>query len=270
MIRLDAHTHMDGYKTADLQQALTELADHRILAISTSMDVPSYERGLKIAERSKMVMPTFGIHPWSAPRYADRLNTINPLIESSPMLGEIGLDYYYVSDRSSYPLQRKVFSHFLAAAREQDKIINIHTKGAEKESADMLQEYGIKRAIVHWYSGPFHTFDRLLDMGAYFTVGVEIEYSSDIKAIARDIPLSRLLTETDSPGGITYETGRLGMPRDLLDVIRQLAELKGSTVPKITEAVYENFVRLTQKDARLAPFCDNSGLSATGAAPSVN
>jgi len=267
MIHLDAHAHMDGYKKADLSQALTEIAHHRILTISTAMDTQSYNRASDIAGMSPMVIPTFGIHPWLAPKYADRLEELDPYIDRSPMLGEIGLDYYYVSDRKSYPMQRKVLGYFLEAARKQDKIVNLHTKGAERDILDMLQEYGIRRAVVHWYSGPFDTFDKLLDLGAYFTVGVEIASSSHIKAIAGDIPLGRMLTETDNPSGITYETGSIGMPRDLLDVIRQLAELRDMTAAGVAEAVYANFVQLIGSDPRLVPY-HSSVLGSAGRIPS--
>jgi TatD DNase family protein len=90
---IDAHAHLDQYEDKALDAALDEMEAHRILTIANSMDVPSYQRHVEIAERCKWVLPTFGIHPWRAFRYAIRRIDVRPYIKESPMLGEIGLDY---------------------------------------------------------------------------------------------------------------------------------------------------------------------------------
>ena len=249
---IDAHAHMDAYDEKTMSLALAEVSEHRILTVSTSMDIPSYERASQIAEACDWILPIFGIHPWFAKDYACRLEELNPYIEQSPMIGEIGLDYYYVSDRESYPAQRKVFKHFLAAAREQDKIVNIHSKGAEKDILELLRQFGIKRTIVHWYSGSFDVFDDLVGLDAYFTVGVEMAHSSHIKAIAKDIPMDRLLTETDNPGGMTYQNGNVGLPHHIMDVVQALAGLRDVSVEAMAQTVRSNFAELVREDPWLA------------------
>jgi TatD DNase family protein len=104
----------------------------QIFTVATAMDLPSYLELQKIGERSKLVLPTFGIHPRRAAEYADRLPEISRHSESSPAIGEIGLDFHWVNDTSTYPAQRKVLEYFIAAAREQKKFVNLHTKGGEK------------------------------------------------------------------------------------------------------------------------------------------
>ena len=84
---IDAHAHLDKYEEA-LEAALAEIEQHRIFTISNSMDLPSYHHNLEIAEKRDWVLPTFGIHPWNAPTYADCLSELSPLIERSPVLGE--------------------------------------------------------------------------------------------------------------------------------------------------------------------------------------
>jgi len=86
------------------------------------------------------------------------------------MIGEVGLDHYFVEDAATYPAQKKVFEYLLGAAGEQDKIVTLHTKGAEGEVLEALDRYGIRRAIVHWYSGPLDILRGLVARGAYFTV----------------------------------------------------------------------------------------------------
>ena len=250
-VLIDAHSHLDRYQEA-LESALEEIAQHRIFTISNSMDLPSYWRNLEIGSLCEFVLPTFGVHPWNASEYADRLADLNEAIEQSPMLGEIGLDHYFVDDASQYPAQRKVFEFFLAAAGEQGKIVNLHTKGAEDDVLHLLNRYDIQRAIVHWYSGPLGVFHELVVRGAYFTIGVEVLYSDHIRTIARELPAERLLTETDNPGGPKGFIGSLGMPLLIRDVVRALAELRNTTAPAIVQTVHANFARLIRDDPWLS------------------
>jgi TatD DNase family protein len=248
---IDAHAHLDRYGDA-LEPALEEITQHRIFTISNSMDLPSYRRNLEIGERCERILPTFGVHPWNAPEYAGRLEDLSQAIGQSPMLGEIGLDYYFVDDASQYPAQREVFEFFLAAAKEQGKIVNVHTKGAESDVLHLLDRYDLRRAIVHWYSGPFDVFRELVARGTYFTIGVEVLYSEHIQTIARELPSEQLLTETDNPGGPGPFIGGPGMPLVVRDVVQGLAEPRKTTAEIITQTVQANFIRLIQDDPWLS------------------
>ena len=248
---IDAHAHLDQYAD-ELESVLDEIRRHRICTVSTSMDIPSYTRNVEIGTLCEFVVPTFGVHPWNAPEYVERLEELTTAIEKSPMLGEIGLDYHYVSDASQYPAQRPVFEFFLAAARDQKKIVNVHTKGAEGEVLHLLDRYEIERAIVHWYSGPLDVFRQLAARGTYFTVGVEVLRSEHIRAIARELPWPQLLTETDTPGAQQGLTGVSGMPLVVRDVVQALAELRGTTTDSIIQTVHGNFARLIRDDPWLS------------------
>jgi TatD DNase family protein len=252
---IDAHAHLDRYGE-ELQAAIDEIKEHNILTIAVAMDLPSYERSLEIAELSELALPIFGVHPKRAPQYADRLRELANFIERSPMIGEIGLDFHWVEDQAQYPAQRKVLEYFLAAAREQKKIVNLHTKGAEREILDLLERYDIRRAIVHWYSGPMDIFRALIDHGAYFTVGVEVFSSESIQAIARAVPEGQLLTETDNPGGLKWLRGVVGMPREIKKVIQAIAALRQSPPEAIEKTVCENLTRLMAADPWLTAVHD--------------
>jgi len=244
---IDAHAHLDKYGDV-LDQALDEIEQQRIFTIATAMDVPSYVQLQTLGARSPLILPTFGIHPRRAPEYADRLTGLLPFIERSPAIGEIGLDFHWVKDTSTYPAQTKVLEYFLAAAREQKKFVNLHTKGAEKEILRLLERYDIKRAIVHWYSGPLNILRELIAFGAYFTVGVEVCFSDTIKAIAREIPERLLLTETDNPGGLKWLQGAVGMPVEIEKVVDTLGALRQASSESVARTVQENLVRLMDSD----------------------
>ena len=244
---IDAHAHVDKYGE-DLDAALKEITERRIFTIATAMDLPSYKALRSIAERCDLVLATFGIHPRRAPEYANRLRELNPYIEASPAIGEIGLDFHWVKDRSEYSAQLKVLEYFLAAAREQNKFVNLHTKGAEKKILELLEHYDVKRAIIHWYSGPLDVFRAMAQFGAYFTVGVEVLYSDTIRAIAKEIPDHLLLTETDNPGGLKWLKGVVGMPKDIEKVVDAIAGVRSASPVSIIRTIHENCLQMMKDD----------------------
>ena len=248
---IDAHAHLNRYEDK-LESALEEINQNRIFTLSNSMDLPSYKQNLEIGRRCDLVLPTFGIHPWNAPEYADQLKDLKDAVEQTPIIGEIGLDYHSAEYAFQFSAQRKVFEFFLGAAKEQNKIVNLHTRGAEKEVLILLKEYEIQRAIIHWYSGPLDLLDKLMNSGAYFTIGVELLDSEHIRTIAQMLPMERLLTETDNPGGQMWVKGILGMPSVIKEVIRVLAEGKNTTEQVIIQTVEINFARLIRDDPWLS------------------
>jgi TatD DNase family protein len=248
---IDAHSHLDLYEEA-LEPALQEIRQHSIFTVSNSLGLESYQHNLDIAGQCDWVLPIFGVHPWFAPQHADRLEDLGAAIEQSSMLGEIGLDYYFVEDASQYPAQRKVFEFFLQAAAEQGKIVHLHTKGAEQEVLELLDRHGVERAVVHWYSGPLDILKQWKARGAYFTVGIEVRYSPHIQEIARQVPAEQLLTETDNPGGPKSLIGGLGMPSLIQDVVQELAAVRSTTAEAIVQSVHANFRQLIGDDPRLS------------------
>jgi TatD DNase family protein len=248
---IDAHAHLDRFAHAGqggLESALDEIARHRILTISNSMDLPSYERNQAIAARSDRILPTMGIHPWNAPQVVDRLDELAPVIEASPMLGEVGLDFHWVKDPREYPAQRRVLAYFLAAAERQNKVVNLHTKGAEEEILELLDRYDLPRVIVHWYSGPLDVLQSLASRRVYFTIGFEVQHSAHIQRIAQLVPGGQLLTETDNPGGPKSQLGRPGTPSLIKDVVRGLAGVRNCSPAAVQETVRANLERLIGDD----------------------
>ena len=203
-----------------------------------------------------------GKHAWqtgglTAPPYwgepvSTRLDDLSEAIEQSPMIGEIGLDHYFVQDTSTYPARRKVLEFFLGAAREQEKITSLHTKGAEREVLELLDQYDIPRVIVHWYSGPLDIFRKMVARGVYFTVGIEVVYSEHIQTIAQEIPSRQLLTETDNPGGPKGFVGGPGMPVLVKDVVQGVAEARRTTTEAIIQTVQANLLELIRDDQRFS------------------
>ena len=215
------------------------------------MDMDSFRETLRISDLEPLVLPSFGIHPWEAPKFSEDLEALDPLAQKAPMLGEVGLDFHFIKDEDQYPAQRAVFDFFIGTAETRGLILNIHTKGAEKEVLSHLRGRGLRGVVIHWYSGPLDIFRELAARGLYFTVGVEVLYSEHIQTIAQEIPLGRLLTETDNPGGPKGYIGGPGMPILVRKVVRGIAKVKNTTVEAITQAVYANLLQLLRETPKL-------------------
>jgi TatD DNase family protein len=244
---IDTHAHLDKYDS-QLPQVIEEIERDEIFTISVSMDPKGYAKSKAIDEQTGWTLSTFGVHPWNAPAFHTQLEALQPLIDSSPMLGEIGLDYHFVPEAENHALQRKVFRHLARQGVLQNKILNVHSKGAEADVGRILGELEVRRGIIHWYAGPVEQLHALAEKGMYFTVGVEVLFSATIQEIARRIPSSLLLTETDNPGGYGWLAGQPGMPSIIVAVVRKLAEIRGWSVEETQAIVLENFLRLAGDD----------------------
>ncbi|MGH8911285.1 MAG: TatD family hydrolase [Acidimicrobiia bacterium] len=248
---VDAHAHLDKYDNDQIGEVLADIERRRILTLSVSVDPESFTRTESIAARSPLVVPSFGIHPENAPLFADSLTTVEELAVRAPMIGEIGLDHRFVDDETQYGPQREVFASLLEWAGAQGKVVNLHCSGAEGETLDMLASHRIRRAIVHWYSGPLDVLSDLIAAGYLFTVGVEVLHSVHIQRVAQLIPDGQLLTETDNPGGLGWLTGEIGRPSHLAQVLEELGRLRAVQAAELMSIIHGNLARLVQDDPHL-------------------
>jgi TatD DNase family protein len=255
---IDAHCHLDRFEE-NLGHALQQIEQHRILTISNSMDILSYKENVKIATTSDFILPIFGVHPWNASEYVGRLKDLDQAISESPIIGEIGLDYYFVNETSLYDDQREVFEYLLRAANSEKKIVIVHTKGAENETFQLLRQYNIERVIIHWYSGPWHILEAMVEHGFYFTIGVEVMFSQHIQNIAGYLPSKLILTETDNPGGYKSITGTVGTPLLIEKVVEKTAEIRGTSKQTIITTVRDNLIRIGGDDPWLAKLPSSIG-----------
>lgn len=251
---IDAHAHLDKYDDDEIDVVLAAIERQGILTMSVSVDVASFERAEAIAARSSLVVPGFGIHPWAAPELMDSLAGLEDLAVRSPLIGEIGLDYRFVTDAACYGPQRQVFANLLELAQDQNKLVNVHCAGAERDTADMLRSHRTERAIIHWYSGPLDILSQLIASGFMFTIGVEVLYSDHIRDVAQAIPTDQLLTETDNPGGSHWLTGKRGYPPLITDIASELARIRGVHREELLATVNSNMAQLLEDDRHLEPW----------------
>ncbi len=253
---LDAHLHLHRY-TGDVAPVLAEIRRRRVFSIAVADDPESHARTLELGGDEVLVLPAFGVHPARATEWAGRLDELLGPLDSVAMVGDIGLDRHAATNADSHPAQDAVCEFLLVEAKRRDLVVNLHTKAAEERIVSALRRHDVRRVIVHRYAGPVRAFRDLVDLGAYFSVGVGVLHDDTACAIAAEVPTERLLTATDNPGVRTLPPGTLppggeeGRPSLLIDVQRALARVRGVPVRDLQDQVRANFERLIVDDERL-------------------
>lgn len=237
---IDAHNHMDLYGD-NLETALDMISKHNIITLGCSMDEDSYLFTKQLSINNPNIIPCFGIHPWKAYENFKDMDRFDEYIKESRVIGEVGLDYHWVTDKNQYPMMRKVFKYFLEKSKDYNKLINIHTKGAEAEVLENIKKYRVRPPIIHWYSGELDVLKGMLDYGCYFTISVDIEHSKLTREIVKVLPLDRLLTETDGPTSLEWVKGEYGYPLEVQNIVKQISLIKNIPYAEVKEDISDNF-----------------------------
>ncbi len=254
---VDVHNHFTYYQE-DLDGALVDIRENGVLMVSVSTDIPSYKETLEVASRSDLILPVFGVHPMVAHEHMNQLDEISRLADDALMLGEIGLDRKWTKDASQYPAQKKLLETFLESAQRNDKIVILHVAGAESEVLSMLDNFSIRRAIIHDYYGPVKLVEKIIDRDLHFSFDRSYldEYEPEVEGwqerleIATMIPEDLFLIETDGPNKPPRR-----MPFEALQIVAErIADLRNTTSEEITTKNSENFTRLMSGNAQLSQF----------------
>ena len=255
---VDSHCHLNYKGLVEDQQGV--LARARAAGVTRMLNISTraseWDAVIAVAERESDVMASVGIHPHEA--------DVHPDIETETLvrkaqhprvigLGESGLDYYY--DHSDRARQRDSFRNHVAAARETQLPLIVHTRDAEEDTYAILAEEmgkGAYPALIHCFTASQDFAEQVLDLGLYISISgiVTFKNAKELQAAAKAVPLDRLLIETDSPFlAPVPHRGKACEPAFVADTARFLAELRGEPLETLAAATSANFYRLFSKAA---------------------
>ena len=170
--------------------------------------------------------------------------------------GEIGLDFHY--EFSPREIQEEVFVRQLSQARAKVLPVIIHSREAEAKTLEILAGHSRnddQTGILHCFSGSLAMAQKCLEMGFFVSFSGILTFpkARDLQAVAREIPLDRLLIETDSPylAPVPYR-GRRNQPAHVVEVAKALAQLKGVSLEAIAEVTTSNYQRLVSRSIQRA------------------
>lgn len=257
----DSHCHLDfpdfdGQLDAVLARARANGVT-QFLTIGTHLS--KHDQVLRVAEANEGIWCTTGIHPHEAA--AETLDGPAALVQNAQHhkvvgIGETGLDFYY--EHSPRREQEVAFRHHIAAARETQLPLIVHTRDADPETVAILQDEFRKGAfpgLIHCFTSGQALADAVLEIGFYISVSgiATFKTAEPIREVLRSVPTERLLVETDAPylAPIPHR-GKRNEPAYVVHTAAMLASLKGFTLNEMARQTTENFHTLFRKVPRPA------------------
>jgi TatD DNase family protein len=253
---IDSHCHLDFPDFAQELDAVIERARaagvERMITIGTRVEKAA--RLVEIAERYESVFFTVGTHPHEAAGEAVADFTAMRRLAKHPKcvgIGEAGLDYHY--NYALPEVAQRVFRGQIALARELGLPIVIHTREAEDDTAAILKDeigQGPFKAVLHCFTSSRALAETALELGfsISFSGVVTFRNSGELRAIARDTPLDRILVETDAPYlAPVPHRGKRNEPAFVAATARVVAEAKGIAPETLAAATRANTLQLFPK-----------------------
>jgi TatD DNase family protein len=255
---VDSHCHLDFRDFADERRAVIERA--RAAGIGTMVTIctrlDEFPAVRAIAESDDDIWCSVGVHPHEAADYAEtRVSDLAALAVHPRVIGigETGLDFHY--DHSPREAQERVFRTHITASRASGLPLIIHAREADAEIARILREEQATTGVLHCFSSGRGLAEAALDLGFYISISgiVTFRNAEELRAIVRDVPLDRLLVETDAPylAPVPYR-GRRNEPAYVTATAAAVAALKEVESAALAAATTENFFRLFGKATRPA------------------
>ena len=246
----ESHAHYDdGRFKNDREEILNLLPSCGIdYVINVGCDMKSSRESIKMAEKYDYIYAAVGVHPHDAENMKESdLDEIRLMSNHKKVvaIGEIGLDFYY--DNSPRDVQRYWFKRQLEIVKELNKPVIIHSRDASQETFDIIKESGVKKGVIHCYSGSAQMAMDYVKMGFYIGVGGVVTFSNAKKLVevVETIQLEQILIETDSPYlSPIPNRGKRNDSRNLQFVVEKIAKIKDISPEKVANITKLNAKQL--------------------------
>ena len=258
---IDSHCHLDYPALSEDLDAVVARANGAGIAgmVTICTKVSEFPQVAAIAEKHRNIYCTAGLHPHEAEREAEL--TVDDLLTcaSHPKcvaIGETGLDFYY--QHSPREIQATQFRNHIAAARQSDLPLIVHTRDADAETGNILADemgQGAYTGLIHCFSAGWQLAERALDLGLYISISgiVTFKNADAIRDVVAKLPLDRLLVETDSPYlAPVPKRGKRNEPAFVIHTADKVAEIKGIPRAELDRITAQNFFQLFPKADRAA------------------
>ncbi|TFB21049.1 YchF/TatD family DNA exonuclease [Filobacillus milosensis] len=244
----DTHVHLNADQFMEdreevIQRALDEGVNQMVVV---GFDRKTIPLAIEIAEEHDFIYAAVGWHPVDAIDMTDEdLAWIEELSNHPKVvaIGEMGLDYHW--DKSPHDVQKDVFRKQIQLAKKVNMPIIIHNREATEDIVQILKEENAQECggIMHCYNDVVEYAKECLDLGFYISLGgpVTFKNATDPKIVAEEVPLDRLLIETDCPFLAPHPNrGKRNEPAYVKLVAEKIAELKGVTLEEVAEQTTKN------------------------------
>lgn len=248
----DTHVHLNADQyNEDLQEVIERALKEGVTnMVVVGFDRPTIQKAMELAEKYEFLYASVGWHPVDAIDMTDEdLVWIEELSQHPKVvaIGEMGLDYYW--DKSPKEIQKEVFRKQIRLAKRVGLPIVIHNREATADIVEILKEEGAEEVggIMHCFSGSPEVAKECVKMNFHISLGgpVTFKNAKKPKEVAAEIPLEKLLIETDCPYLTPHPyRGKRNEPSYVKLVAEQIAEIKGITLEEVAEVTTQNAKKL--------------------------
>lgn len=241
----DAHAHYDDNAFDEDRDILLQSMPQKGVGkiVNAAIDIPTSHWGITYSKKYDFMYTTVGIHPQCAnevkPNYLDVLADLLTQ-KRAVAIGEIGLDYYW--DTVPKETQHKIFTQQLNLAKELDVPVVIHDRDAHGDLLDVLKKYKPK-GLVHCFSGSVEMCREVVKLGLSISLGGVVTFKNARHSVevAKEIPLDKLLLETDAPylSPIPFRGKRCDSSM-IIHTAEKIAEIRNISKEKIIDQTYLN------------------------------
>lgn len=252
---IDSHCHINFPDlAARLPEIFGKMAENQVShALCVSVDLPDFPQVLALAEQYPNVYASVGVHPDYEDTPEPSLDELIRLADHPRIvaIGETGLDYYRLQGDLEW--QRERFRTHIRASRATGKPLIIHTRAASEDTIRILREEGASpeaggaAGVMHCFTESQAVADAAIELGFYISFSGIVTFKSakDLQAVARTIPLERMLIETDSPylAPVPFR-GKTNEPGFVRHVGEFIADLRGISAAEVARQTSDNFFKL--------------------------
>lgn len=243
----DSHAHYDDESfDADREQVIKELKENEIIGVlNCGASLKGARDSLKLAEKYDFFYAAVGIHPENAYELTDEaFEEIKEMTKNSKVMaiGEIGLDYYW-DENPPKDVQKEVFRKQMQLAKELNLPVIIHDREAHGDTLEIMKEFPEVKGVLHCFSGSVEFARECLKLGYYigFTGVVTFKNAKKVLEVAKEVPLDRLLVETDCPYmAPTPYRGKRNRSEYIKFIIEKVAEIKGLSTAEMENKTIKN------------------------------
>jgi TatD DNase family protein len=244
---IDTHAHLcDPVFDGDRNEVLQRAREAGVAAVvSVGEDLNDAERNIRLAETFPEIFPAAGLYPTRLDReeFDAMITFIRREHEKLSAIGEVGLDYWIVKEEGERVIQRERFAAFVDLANELDFPLNVHSRSAGGPVLAILLDRGARKVQLHAFDGKGSTAMPGVEAGYFFSIPPSILRSRQKQKLVKQLPLSSLLVESDSPV-LGPSAGERNEPANVPAALRAIAEIKKVSEAYAAEVILENTRRL--------------------------
>jgi len=243
---IDCHCHLDIYSDIEIENIIKKCRKKGIgLIINNGVNSITNRKSLELSKKFKEIKCALGVYPIDAlsmtnEEIDDEIRFIEKNDKKIIAIGEVGVDFKETEDKIK---QIDIFKKFIKLSKKIKKPLIIHSRKAEKEVVDLLEEEKAEKVLMHCFSGNMKLVERIVKNGWSLSIPAIVKHSEHFQNIVKIVPISNLLCETDSPF-LHPEKKTNNTPENIIESYKKIAEIKGISLEECEKFIEENFKRL--------------------------